>query len=478
MVVLKFGGSSVATGAAITRVVDIVAHERRPRAVVVSALGGVTDQLIEAARLAGTSRREETTRLLDQLRARHRTAASAIESATRRAVLLDQLDETWAELLAFVRAASRDGSCSPARRDAIVASGELLSSRIVTAFLAERGVPAAWIDARRVIVTDARHGEAGPDADATRTRVRAAIARLEAGTVPVVGGFVGATPEGATTTLGRGGSDYSASLIGASLDAVEIQIWTDTDGVLTADPRVLPQAQTVTRLSYGEAAALAYFGAKVLHPATVAPAVATGIPLRVLNSQRPDAAGTLITAGHGHRAAPLAGIAWRTGLNLITIELGPTANRAAALAQVTGACAGAGVTVHQTSVSDTGIGLVVDATPSAVAIVESAGALGRVECHDRLASVAAVGDALSRSPELSAAVLRAIGPVPLQCVTQTPGASHLSVVLGERRLQRVLTALHERFFERDEHREQPGAELPDGAGPATGRFVLGQEAWA
>ena len=416
MVVLKFGGSSVATAAAIARVAEIVARERRPRVVVVSALGGVTDQLIEAARLSESGREPDAARLFDALRARHALAAAGVRTAQRRGSLLSDLDATFADVRELLTAAAAPGGCTAATRDAIVASGELLSSRIVTAFLEERGVPAAWLDARRVVVTDARHGDAAPDAEATRARVRAAaLPHLEAGSVPVVGGFVGATPDGATTTLGRGGSDYSASLIGACLDAAEIQIWTDTDGVLTADPRVLPQAQTVTRLSYGEAAALAYFGAKVLHPATVAPAVATGIPVRVLNSRRPDAAGTLITARHGHRARPLAGIAWRTGLSLVTVDLGPTADRAAALAHVTGAC------VERRRSRSTRPRSPTRASACSLTPRDLRRRLSRrprrsaaSSVHDHLASVAAVGDELTRNPELSAAVLRAVGPVPLQ----------------------------------------------------------------
>jgi aspartate kinase len=314
MVVLKFGGSSVATSAAIARVCDIVSRERRPRAIVVSALGGVTDQLIELARLAGDGCQPDAERLLDALRARHRDVVRSIAAPARRRALEADLDATWRDVQAPLQRSAAAGCCPPAWRDAMVASGELASSRLVTAFLAERGVPAVWVDARRVVVTDGRHGEASPDIDATRGRVRAEVlARVLCREVPVVGGFVGATPDGATTTLGRGGSDYSASLIGASADADEVQIWTDTDGVLTADPRELPQAQTVDRLSYGEAAALASAGAKVLHPATVAPAVATRIPVRVLNSQRPDAAGTLITADHGGRARALAGLTRKAG---------------------------------------------------------------------------------------------------------------------------------------------------------------------
>jgi len=435
--------------------------------------------LIELARLAGAGCRPEALQRLDAIRARHRAVTCAVERPACRHALNAELDAAWREVEALVDASAASGGCPPSARDAIAASGELASSRIVTALLAQRGVPAVWVDARRVVVTDGRHGEAVPDLESTRGRVRAEVgALILCRNVPVVGGFVGATPDGATTTLGRGGSDYSASLIGACLDADEVQIWTDTDGVLTADPRVLPQAQTVARLSYREAAALAFFGAKVLHPATVAPAVATGIPVRVLNSQRPESAGTLITARHGQRARPLAGIAWRTGLSLITSEPGPTANRAAALSALTVACVRAGATLHQASVSDAGAAVLVDGTTAADEVAAHASLLGRVDRHDGLASVTAVGDALTRDAELAAAVLRSIGRAPLHLVAQTPGACHLSVVVAERRLARVLATVHGRFFERDEYRQSVGLELTDGVIPPIDRAAGGQEVWA
>src|SRR5207248_9512898 len=178
---------------------------------------------------------------------------------------------------------------------AAAAAGELASSRIVARALAERDIPAMWIDARSVIVTDGDHTAASPQIESTRERVRAGVHEAAAaGEVPVLGGFIGATAQGVTTTLGRGGSDYSAAIVGACLDVNEIQIWTDVDGMLTADPRIVDEPRLVERLSFAEASELAYFGAKVLHPSTILPAVANDIPVRILNSRRPERSGTLI----------------------------------------------------------------------------------------------------------------------------------------------------------------------------------------
>src|SRR5205823_5980926 len=205
--------------------------------------------------------------------------------------------EEFAAAIGLVRALAVLREVSPRSLDAVLAIGELASSRMVAAAFVERRLPAVWIDGRAVIVTDAEHTGAVPDMTATETRAREALGpALKSGHVPVLGGFIGATLQGVTTTLGRGGSDYSAAIVGACLSAGEIQIWTDVDGMLTADPRIVEAPRLVRQLSFAEASELAYFGAKVLHPSTILPAVAKSIPVRILNSRRPEATGTLITA--------------------------------------------------------------------------------------------------------------------------------------------------------------------------------------
>src|SRR2546426_285297 len=209
---------------------------------------------------------------------------------------------------------------SPRSADAVAAAGELVSSRMVAAALAEHDLPAVWIDARHVVITDAEHGAAAPDLAATRERAREHLGRAaKAGQIPVVGGFIGATAQGVTTTLGRGGSDYSAAILGASVDADEIQIWTDVDGMLTADPRIVDTPRLVRQLSFAEASELAYFGAKVLHPSTILPAVTRNIPVRILNARRPEAGGTLITAQGQRRDGELTAIACKRGVTVIDI---------------------------------------------------------------------------------------------------------------------------------------------------------------
>jgi aspartate kinase len=468
MVVLKFGGSSVADAPSLLRVRAIVAAERRPRIVVVSALGGVTDGLIDAAARAAAGDEASALAALRALRARHASLAGAVRNPAARGDLLARLDEGWREVAALLRPAASASAVSPAVSDAVVAHGELASSRLTAAVLADGGLPAEWIDARDVIVTDDRHNHASPleldTADRLSRRVRPLIAL---GAIPVLGGFIGATADGVTTTLGRGGSDYSASLVGGCLGASEIQIWTDVDGILTADPRVFTRARPIDRLSFGEASALARFGAKVLHPATVRPAVTAGIPVRVLNSRRPAGRGTLITGAPGRRPGPVAGIASLRNLCAIEVALPEGSRRPAALAAVFEACARADAAVRLASVSDASVSVVIDDGPvgeRAAALLESR---ARVVRRRGLALVAAVGDDLAGGRGIAWRVLAACDTIHVHLVSRAPGSNHLALVVDETDLAAAVAALHTVLVERavepgayDERRDRPSIPLP------------------
>ena len=248
LVIMKFGGTSVKDAEAIGQLCRIVAREPRPTLLVVSALAGVTDGLIDLAATAGRGIRQALPPLIESLRQRHIDLATEIIPAPERDALIDTIDNTVRELEALLHAVSVLHELSPRSADAIAASGESLSSRIVAGALAAIGGHAAWVDATQVLVTDDAHGRAQPLMDPTTQRLRTVVAPLlEAGKVPIIGGYVGATEDDVTTTLGRGGSDYSAAIFGAALDAEEIQIWTDVDGMLTVDPRIVDGA----RLSCG-----------------------------------------------------------------------------------------------------------------------------------------------------------------------------------------------------------------------------------
>ena len=449
MVVIKFGGSSVATAAALRRVVSIVAAERRPRVVVVSALGGVTDTLLGLAARAASGDEAAAHRALQQLRDRHASLAAIVRDDADRETLLACLDAAWRDVATLVGAAALLKACPPAATDAIVAHGELASSRLVAAILTDAGQPAQWIDARSVVVTDARHQQASPSVDETADRLSQRVLPLvERGAVPVLGGFIGATTEGATSTLGRGGSDLSASLVGACLGATEIQIWTDVDGMLTADPRILGRARAVDRLSFNEASALARFGAKVLHPSTVRPAVLASIPVRILNSHRPAGRGTTVTAGPIRRAAPAAGIASLTDLSVFDVPLPDGAGRPAALAAVYGACARAEAPVHLTAVSDGSVAIVVDDGETGDRVAAQLDPEWRATRRGGLALVAAVGDAFASGRGIAGRVLAAFDAVPVHLISRAPGANHLACVVDQSDLACAVETLHACLFER------------------------------
>ena len=299
--VLKFGGTSVADADALQRLARLVrrAYQSTRTVVIVSALAGVTDALLTAADAAasGAGDPKRPRPELDALIERHQAIATRLARPQGAAGLGIALARARAEIAELLNAIAREPERRPALRDEIAAYGERLSAALVTAVLGAADLPARYVDARRCLLTDAAHGRATPLFPQTEEHTRAELAPLLDGElIPVLGGYIGATPQGVTTTLGRGGSDYSAALVGAALGAREIQIWTDVNGVLTADPRVVADARTIPALSYAEAAELAYFGAKVLHPRTLQPATDHGIPVRICNSRAPGEPGTLVTA--------------------------------------------------------------------------------------------------------------------------------------------------------------------------------------
>jgi aspartate kinase len=449
MVVMKFGGSSVATAAALRRAVSIVSAEGRPRVVVVSALGGVTDTLLRLAAQAASRDEAAALGALQELRDRHASLAGIVGDDADRHALLAYLDAAWQDVAALVRATALLKSCPPSAADAIVAHGELVSSRLVAAILRDAGQPAEWVDARAIVVTDARHQEASPRMAETADRLSRVVRPLLArGAVPVLGGFIGATTEGVTSTLGRGGSDYTAALVGACLGASEIQIWTDVDGMLTADPRVFGQPRAIDRLSFGEASALARFGAKVLHPSTVRPAVLAGIPVRILNSCRPAARGTTVAAAPTRRTAPAAGIACLADLCVFGVPLPDGAARPAALAAVYDACARAEAPVHLTAVAGDSVSIVVDDGAAGDRVAAQLNPEWRATRRGGLALVAAVGDGLASGRGMTWRLLAALDDVPLHVISRAPGANHLACVVDRCDLALAVERLHGCLFGR------------------------------
>jgi aspartate kinase len=451
MVVQKFGGTSVADPAAIRRLIEIVRAARaragRGPVGVVSAMSGVTDELLALASAAGAGRRDDALARVGRLRARHLVAAQDLVPAAGQAEVTADIDAELDALAAVVQDLEPHGGMTPRVRDVVAATGELLSSRIVAAALAGAGLSGAWVDPRRVVVTSDEHTRALPLVPETYAALRTQVdPLLDAGAVPVTGGFVGATPAGETTTLGRGGSDYSAALVGAGLGVSEIQIWTDVDGLLSADPRIIACPRLVPQLSFAEAAELAYFGAKVLHPSTIRPAVEKNIPVHILNSSRPEGAGTLISAEGEADPTRLTGLASKRNVTVVDITSTRMLMAYGFLRQVFEVFERFKTAVDMVTTSEVSVSVTVDDATHLAGVVEALSEFAEVSVVPHQALLCAVGDVLQDEPELAARVIGVLEEVPLRMISQAASRRNITVVLGQEDLPHAMERLHEEFF--------------------------------
>ncbi|HET7694676.1 MAG TPA: lysine-sensitive aspartokinase 3 [Vicinamibacterales bacterium] len=448
-VVMKFGGSSVVDAAAIDRVVAIVERERargNTPVVVVSALGGVTDTLLSLAKSARGGAAAEVRDGVAALLARHRAQAVAL-GADRDPSLAAAIDTLVQDLQRVLDAIQQQPGSEPAALDAVAATGELLSSRLVAAAMTGRGLPAVWIDARDAVRTDDRYTCAAPLVEQTNAAVEAAIGPVvAAGRIAVLGGFIGRAPDGSTTTLGRGGSDYSASLVGAPLHAAEIQIWTDVDGMLTADPRIVYDAEVVPHLSFAEASELAYFGAKVLHPSTIFPAVSRNIPVRILNSRRPEARGTLITADPPVNSRPFAALACKRGITVIDITSTRMLMAHGFLLRVFAAFEAAETAVDVVTTSEVSVSVTIDDNRRGPEIVASLLEFAEVTVEEQMAILTVVGDRLATNSTLAARIIGAMTGFPLRMISQAASRKNVTIVLPEASLAPAMMHLHRELF--------------------------------
>ncbi len=481
MIVLKFGGTSLADAARVHAAAAIVAAQPAPRAVVVSAAGGVTNLLLDAARAAAGSSSPTIggpggrsvppqdwgaggADYAAQVRARHLAIAAGIADEAERLGALAELDQLHAALDEALAEVAAAGVLSHRLSDRIVAVGEMALSILMAAVLRGQGTPAAHIFADRVLATDDRFGHARPDRARTRDQVEALVRPLlDAGLTVVLTGFVGGAPDGSTTTLGRGGSDYSATLLGAALDAAEVQIWTDVPGVLSADPRRVDDARVVPHVSYDEAQELAHFGAKVLHPRTIRPAVARGIPVRILSTFAPTAPGTLVTrdaAGDTVKAVTAL-----KNLLLLTIDVPELEDLASASAAVFGALHDDRIEIVAAAQASSRrrMTYLVDAAahggcarvrPRLEAALADAEIEAEVGCAEDVALVAAVGQGAAAQPAALARLLDVLGraSVPVLSASQQSSNVALTAAVPAPAADRAVQALHDAFI-----RPQPAA---------------------
>jgi len=442
---MKFGGTSVADPDAINRLIALVRREQAP-VVVVSALAKVTDQLVAVARNAEDGEAAKATETLRALLDRHISVATAVTNASREATLAAVKAE-FEELIGLVHALAVLREVSPRSLDAVLSVGELVSSKIVAAALKDQGIPTTWVDARSVLVTDAEYNSAAPDMDATRAKATTHIVpRTSHGDVVVLGGFIGSTPAGVTTTLGRGGSDYSAAIFGASVDADEIQIWTDVDGMLTADPRVVKQPRLVPQLTFSEASELAYFGAKVLHPSTILPAVDKNIPVRILNSRNAENRGTLITADGVSADGALTALACKRNVTVIDITSTRMLMAHGFLRRLFEVFERFKTPVDVVTTSEVSVSVTVDDTRRLDGILDNLRNFAQVNCEPEMAIICAVGENLRSDPTLFARAVTSLGRLPLRLVSQAASRRNITFVLRDADVPQAMGQLHDAFF--------------------------------
>ena len=451
IVVMKFGGTSVEDAAAILRTANIVegrvAKGLRP-VVIVSAMAKVTDQLLAcaAAALAGRGDREGAVEIAVRLRARHLQAANDLVNGERLSALQLDINRAFDGLEELVRGIAVVGELTARTSDLIVSFGERLSSVMVTAAFAERGLNSVHIDAREVILTDDHYGKAAPDEAAIENALKQNVfPLLNAARVPVMGGFIGSC-NGITTTLGRGGSDYTAALVGGGLHAGAIEVWTDVDGIMTTDPRMCPDALRVRTISFEEAAELAYFGAKVLHPATILPAVQKNIPVFVLNSRNAANEGTRITATPPPCASPFKSIAAKKKLTIIDIVASRMLLAHGFLKMVFDIFDKHKCAIDMVSTSEVSISITVDSRESLPAICEELGRIADVKYESDKALICLVGEDIRGQSGIAAQVFAAVSHVNIRMISQGASEINMSFMINEEDVEEAVRSLHKRFF--------------------------------
>ena len=451
IVVMKFGGTSVEDAAAIQRTLSIVKTRRdgglQP-VVVVSAMAKVTDTLLAAAAAASHNDSEKALSLSFDLRRRHLDAAEELVGRRAIGAVAHELHQKFDALDDLLRGVSAVGELTPRTNDLVVSFGERLSSILVAHAFEHRGLSAAHVDARTCIITDSHFGKAAPQEAVIEARLSEHVLPLvAAGAIPVLGGFIGANAEGITTTLGRGGSDYTAALVGGGLHAGAIEIWTDVNGIMTTDPRIVPEALRVRTISFEEAAELAYFGAKVLHPATILPAVQKNIPVWVLNSRNATNEGTRITAVAPHCKSPFKSIAAKKRLTIIDIVASRMLMSHGYLKSVFEVFDRYKCPIDMVSTSEVSISVTVDSNEQVPAICAELSRIADVKYEGRKALICLVGEDIRGQNGISGRVFSAISHINVRMISQGASEINMSFMIEEDDVDEAIRSLHHAFFQ-------------------------------
>jgi len=456
---MKFGGTSVGDGDSIQRTAEIIAGYKNPCVVVVSAMAGVTDSLIEATELAEKQNSSGFKKVIDSIRAKHHTAISSLKlDKSVEHELQGKIDELLEAIKKHLDRISESKQCTPEEYDAVVSFGERLSILQVAAAISKLGRPATPVEATSCIITTAQFGDAEPLLEKSVPKAKATLdALLEQEITPVVTGFIGATLGGKITTLGRGASDYTATILGYCLGAKEVWIWTDVTGVMTADPKLIPEATTIANLSYEEASELSYFGAKVLHPLTMVPASLKYIPIYIKNTFEPTATGTRIAAdidsGDGVKA-----ITVKSEMSLVTVQGKGVMGVPSVAAKVFGALASENIDVFLISQasSEHNISFVIKGSSGAVAVDKVHGALSdemsarsvdMVQLRNGLSIIAVVGNGMYSLPGVTSKTFASLGAASVDVIAIAYGSSERSISFVTESAEAItaVRSLHQTF---------------------------------
>jgi aspartate kinase len=454
MIVMKFGGTSVEDAAAIARVAGIVKQRAKQKpAVVVSALGGFTDALVGMAKAAAEGDLPSALKLWRAGRQRHLAVLSKLVSGENTETAEQQVQELFGGLQDVLRGIAALGELSPRTQDNVLSFGETLSSIMVAAAFKAAGLDAVHIDARQCIVTDASHTKAVPLFESTNARLRSTLKEpLAKNRIPVLGGFIAATEDGTPSTLGRGGSDFSAAIVGAALGARRIEIWTDVEGMLTTDPRICKTARRIEVIGFEEASELAYFGAKVLHPATLIPAVESNIPVYVLNSRNPESQGTCIQARAPHSATTFRAIALKKGTKILNIKAPRLLIAHGFLRSLFEVFEKHSLSPDLVNTSEVSVSVAIEGARDLKSVVNDLKSLGAVEVENGKAIVCLVGDNIRGRVGICADVFQVVAKANINVHMVSQGASEINIsfVIEESDAVRAVQALHAHFFEAEQ----------------------------
>ncbi len=490
MIVMKFGGSSLESANALARVTSIVSSqlERKP-VVVVSAMGTTTDQLIAVSQDAGRGHGYQVWKQIKELQEFHLNEAHRVVKDASMAWLEISLRRQFRDLHLMLLSIADEGCpLSPALQDEVLSYGERLSSEVVTAALQSSGIPAVHIDSRQVILTEAHHTQAQPLLWETYARIRRILPILARDRVVVMGGFIGAAGNGSTTTMGRGGSDLTATLVGAGISADEVQVWKDVDGMLTCDPKVMPGGYRLKTISYAEAAAMAKSGAKLLHPETVSPVIRQRIPIVIRNSRRPGVEGTAIVPSAPSGTNPVKCISCKQHLTVLEVRsnLGSAQVLADSLKDL---CERHNVPVEFTGVAGNALFLAVKNSARLESLQYSNDAglnCTAARVHSNSALITLVGQGINSTPGLLARVVATLRNLPMVCVPDTESGLKLSLIVPQAEMKRSIELLYREFFQSVDPTVFVAAEAPmpvtspspvQVAKPGVGRAIL-PELWS